>query len=314
MATIIVAAAASPSAYAGKKKHAFPGVEYHYVKLYLYNTNSEAKRYDQQIMRDGRYAASKVGSGIAVPNELVQELNETIGSGTPELLEGLSKCFIPRHGFVYYDSEDRPVASVSICFECEGLRFFPSREVPLRGKFRMKRALEQLAALKSIVERAEAPVLERPSLYTALVRRDPAYRSRGHGRAPPPPMVSSAVSSLANWPAVEAAWGDHSPRLHGQDPGPDNGNTVKMTDQGTRFEFSRETGALVLASIASPKISLGPLRVGMSDTEVLRHLDGYKGPQHPAEVALPQPEGGSGVTLVFGHRTLRRLVLARTAE
>ena len=39
--------------------------------------------------------------------------------------DGESKCFIPHHGFVFYDDNDQPVGQVSLCFLCAGLRARP---------------------------------------------------------------------------------------------------------------------------------------------------------------------------------------------
>ena len=36
-----------------------------------------------------------------------------------------SKCTFPRHGIVYFDAQDEPVASINFCFSCEALLVWP---------------------------------------------------------------------------------------------------------------------------------------------------------------------------------------------
>jgi hypothetical protein len=268
LATVLISipALTASNADADTKRRAFPGVEYSYVKLYLYNTLSEeevavdkkskdprfvdtrtpeekSRRVDSHIMTDGRYSRSKIGSGVRVPDDLVASLNKLISGGTPELLEGLSKCFVPRHGFVYYDREHRPVASVSICFECEGLRVYPAPKARASRRFRIRRAHRQLAALESIVRRAEVPVFERPEAYTSFVTSEETYRSVGDGASTPPAGFSTAAAGLGNWPAVRDAWGDTYPPLRPPTQEEAGEHVVQQTRHGTRFEFLNRTHA-----------------------------------------------------------------------
>lgn len=37
-----------------------------------------------------------------------------------------SSCIFPRHGIVYFDESDKPVASINYCFSCEGVLVWPS--------------------------------------------------------------------------------------------------------------------------------------------------------------------------------------------
>ena len=113
---------------------ALSGVEYAYVKAYLFNIDeSENKRRpDHRIITDGIWARSKLGTGVPVPTRTVSTLNQILSSDIRALVRGLSKCFTPRHGFVYFDSQHRPVASVSF-FCLEGIRVYPKPKVrPLK--------------------------------------------------------------------------------------------------------------------------------------------------------------------------------------
>ena len=158
----------------------------------------------------------------------------------------------------------------------------------------------------------DRPVFERAQMYGPFLDGDPAYRSRGDGNSPQPADLAESVADLVNWPAVRLAWGEHYPRLSDPPETPPPGsNFVKHTVRGSHFEFAAQTAELVRATIASPHMALGGLRVGMSDEEVLRRLPGYRGPERPATVTLHESAAGPRVTLRFRQRTLRAFEFER---
>ena len=67
------------------------------------------------------------------------------------LQSGVSKCFLPRHGIIFFDDAHRPVASISICFECQKIDLYPKRSVTSETKFDSKKAMKQLKALEKLV-------------------------------------------------------------------------------------------------------------------------------------------------------------------
>ncbi|KAB2941743.1 MAG: hypothetical protein K8F92_10275 [Hyphomicrobium sp.] len=46
-----------------------------------------------------------------------------------------SKCMLPRHALVYFDRDDRPIASVNVCFECEGVLAWPDYEAKNEDRY-----------------------------------------------------------------------------------------------------------------------------------------------------------------------------------
>lgn len=77
------------------------------------------------------------------------------GAAIDELVNGLSGCYIPRHAIVYYNEKDLPVASMSICFECQGIRFYspsyPRNHYSSNDKL-VKKAEEKLKEIEEIVK------------------------------------------------------------------------------------------------------------------------------------------------------------------
>ena len=84
------------------------------------------------------------------------------------LTNGISSCYIPHHAIVYYDDKDKPVASLSICFMCEAIRFYyPARkDKPVKySKKTEEMALVQLEKIKKIFLELGYPVFKNPEEY-----------------------------------------------------------------------------------------------------------------------------------------------------
>jgi hypothetical protein len=66
----------------------------------------------------------------------------------PASYGGGSKCFVPRHGFVFRDAAGVPVAEVALCFECEMIRGAPTLRAGERHSHGVSaRGLEALRGL-----------------------------------------------------------------------------------------------------------------------------------------------------------------------
>ena len=154
-------------------REAFPNVEYSYVKVFLFNIDTEIKgRPDSYIYRGGLYAESKVGEGVLVPESKVKPLNKMLSGDINTLLVGLSKCFIPRHGFVYYNEKDEPVASVSVCFECEAIRVWSKENLRIKtnyDKLSVSKAEKQIEFLKVNIIEGLLPVFSETAKYKEYV-------------------------------------------------------------------------------------------------------------------------------------------------
>lgn len=140
--------------FAGKSS-TWPNVKYSYAMVYLYNIDGELHG-KHQILKDGKLDKTVQGEGKKLSNEQLEKLDGIFSSGAAidELLNGLSGCYIPRHGIVYYDEKNKPVASMSICFECEGIRFYTPdypRNHYASTPALIKKAEEKLQEIKSIV-------------------------------------------------------------------------------------------------------------------------------------------------------------------
>lgn len=133
----------------------FPNVPYSYAKVYYFNLFlGKPHHMDFRVYKDGVYAASKLGNGHVLSEKFHEKLQTALARGADELIMGLSKCFMPRHGIIYYDENDHPVASLSICFECEKISVWskePYRFTDDYNKFDYKKAEKQMKIMGNLL-------------------------------------------------------------------------------------------------------------------------------------------------------------------
>lgn len=137
----------------------WPYKDYKYVRAYLYNLDN--KLYGKHaIVKGNKLDPTVVGDGAKLSQKQVQTLVTLTNKDIQGLIEGLSKSYIPHHGFVFYDKENQPVAYITLCFDCESLRVWPE----LRESFVKERNKElsdkEIKSLLYILERYKRLVLD----------------------------------------------------------------------------------------------------------------------------------------------------------
>lgn len=158
----------------------FPNVQFSYAKMYLYNLEDFERRPDYHIYGNGMYAQSKIGNGIDLPNDFMLKANKIFSKGIGEIYGGLSKCFIPRHGIIFYDNIGQPVASMSICLECSQISFWSVEpfEIEEPKKYNIKKAEQQIEEIKKLIAEV-APVYDNEYAYKSITTLNNEYKSVG---------------------------------------------------------------------------------------------------------------------------------------
>lgn len=143
------------SIQAFSKNFIFPNVPFIYAKIFEFNQDfEETHQLDQAIYNGTEFAKSKKGEGILLKESFHTALTKIFAKGVDELIYGLSSCYIPRHGIVYYDKLDQPVASLSICFECERIGIWSIKPISFKQKMKnikTEKPQDQLNQLKTLV-------------------------------------------------------------------------------------------------------------------------------------------------------------------
>ncbi len=135
----------------------WPNVDYSYVRVGNYNLQSNLHGQHQAI-KNGELDSTVLHFAPKLPEASVQSLLEIVNQKDQLLFDGLSKCFIPHHCFVFYNKSHQPVASISICFMCEQIDAYPKidrKPVRRAKKSQISDAEKDLKALKTILLQAE---------------------------------------------------------------------------------------------------------------------------------------------------------------
>lgn len=150
----------------------FPKVPFNYVKIYLFNVLDSVSKPEANIWGENGFALTKIGNGERLDENELKALNRITQQDLSDLTLGLSKCFIPRHGFIYFDENHKPVASISICFECEKLVLFPNpySDIEYSSSFSVKKALKQLDSFERLITLCKIPIFKNANLYKTIMK------------------------------------------------------------------------------------------------------------------------------------------------
>jgi hypothetical protein len=263
----------------------FPNVEFAYAKLYLFNLDlMKPNHMDFRIYDNGMYAVSKIGNGQLLSNEFHSKVAIAFKNGIDELEMGLSKCFMPRHGIIYYDSEHLPVASLSICFECDKISVWSREPILFKENydhFNFKKAEKQIADLAEIVKNEKIPVYTSPSdedkyweyidapVLSAGIRRD--HASLSDSLVQSPEYITAEVVKKWLYSTSHANFGIESDSV-----GLENGTShvYRILPFAAHSKFVFEENGLIYARIVSNQIKLPfDFSIGMSSEEVYRKIN-----------------------------------------
>lgn len=296
-------------------QHSFPKERYSYAKLYLMNTKKSTSRPDLSAWKNDRYAFSKMGEGIALNEEHIAALNKITAQDMSTLQGGLSKCFLPRHGIIFFDDANRPVASISICFECQKIDLYPARVVNSNNKFDSKKAMKQLKAFEKFVTDLGLPIFDEARLYEKLHEKE-AYQQQGEVEM----SVKNMLSQMLEKPTFKSEITtkikiSRTARIvekKREKPGGD-GKMVSFLEQTfyaskLNYLMGEEEWELHDAVIQDPGFLFdNGIAIGMSQEHLMAHLGVYDGPSYPKVIKVTDPARNAKIVFTFGERTLRRI-------
>jgi hypothetical protein len=147
------------SALAAPKK--WPDVPYTHVVGYCYDFSQDARgasiSFPDGSLHKGVIKATTVRLSDAQTENLLKILNDDV-----EHERGESECYDPHHAFVFYDSNWKIVASIDICFLCDGHTARP-KGAP---------ELFDLQAMAAFCRQIGLPWHEESEEYTKLFRQE----------------------------------------------------------------------------------------------------------------------------------------------
>ncbi len=295
----------------------FPDVPFSYAKLYLFNLNLEQPSdMDFRIYDNGIYAQSKLGNGWLLPPSFHANMESTFAQGIDELVVGLSKCYMPRHGIIYYDSNHNPVASLSICFECEKISVWRKETIQFSDDyttFDYKKAEKQIEDLAKLIQAEKIPVYKNEAdekkYFAAFASDTNFFKARA--------QLVHVKKELDQFPLTITSetiktWASSKNNFS---KGLDTTNTrtgQKFTrlnySKNSHFLFHNET--LHFAHFTEPSVILpNGVSVGMSVEEVLQKM-GYDLPENGIYPTRLNLIGGNwNIQFEFEYQTLVGIML-----
>lgn len=286
--TLLFVLSSTLSAFATKNFH-FPDEEYAYAKLYYFNLGEITSKPDSYIYseEDG-WASSLVDPNITSSHGLAENMEKLFLYGTDGLINGLSGCFIPRHGLVYFDENDEPVASLSICFECEGIRMWTKSNGKIKAKSKgsIERAESQLKTLRGFVQKEGAIVSENPADYLGLLTNEGASITMELYQLDKA-IIDASYRDVWEWNKHNSFKEDVNVEYAA---GGDKYEFAELyMDDGTKLSFDGQgTGSkMVEAKILNSDVVLpNGIHVGSSLDDVMNTFDIYDGPAFPELIIL----------------------------
>ncbi len=105
---------------------AFPGVAFVSVRAYeMEPMGADGRPVCLRVLEaDGRPCSQVRTPGNKLSDRQVKQLMGLVQARSS--WGGGSKCFVPRHGFVFLDAAGAPVAEIALCFECEMIQGRPT--------------------------------------------------------------------------------------------------------------------------------------------------------------------------------------------
>lgn len=114
------------------KSGEWPFVKWSYAKAYTFNFFGARHEVLHRVFRDGKWN-KHIRSVQVISREHVKTVVELVNAtrGSYET----SKCPFPRHAVLFFNREDKPVAGVDVCFECENLFAWPDFNISREKKY-----------------------------------------------------------------------------------------------------------------------------------------------------------------------------------
>ena len=294
----------------------WPNVEFASAKVFLININLEKPQmFDWHVYEDGVYAGSKLGEGKDLPFEFHGEVQKVFQRGVDELRYGLGKCYMPRHGVIYYDQRGVPVAALTICFECDRIVFWSTKDLPDANEdaHNYERAEKQIAQLQKVFEKYEIPVYNKVDEYQTYLENNKDYESLGEMFLERPDIDSLykrySIDDVKSWVkkfrrGSELVETTETKITHGGD----KWSYKQLSGKKSRFIFSfdEENPYLVEATIEDRGIQIPTgAMIGMSVDDVIGTLGVYDGIAWPEHIQVKSEN--LTIDYYFKYRTLVKI-------
>ena len=128
----------------------------HEVRAYVYDFTMEER--NLSLLKNGKLHKGIINDGGAkLSDEQVERLQDALRSKQERIPGAL--CYLPHHGFVFFDADGKPMGHIELCFQCGNVDSSPKG--PPDNEWNWEEISKILGELK-------IPILEEDEDYTKL--------------------------------------------------------------------------------------------------------------------------------------------------
>ncbi len=108
-----------------RRPNGFPGIEFSEVRAFAFDLEVAGRPICRgPLDPDGTTCSTVARPGVKLTSEQTKKLTDLLAARSS--YGGGSACFLPHHGFVFYDAAGVPVAELSVCFLCDMAEAHPA--------------------------------------------------------------------------------------------------------------------------------------------------------------------------------------------
>lgn len=130
--------------------------EVHEVRGYVYDYTQE--KGNVSLLKQGRLHKGIINAGGSkLSDEQIERLKEALKSS--EKRKSGAFCYMPHHGFVFFDKEGKAMGHIELCFQCGNVANSPKGLPEVEWNWK---------ELQALLEELKVPILEAKESYTKL--------------------------------------------------------------------------------------------------------------------------------------------------
>lgn len=151
--------------------------EIHEVRAYVYDYTQE--KGNDALLKNGKIHSGVINAGGAKLSAMQVERLKNALRSQKERVPG-AFCYLPHHGFVFYDKDGKAMGHIELCFQCGNVSSSP-KGLP-KNEWDWKE-------IRRLLEELEVPILKQDKDYTKLYHEEKTKRENkaAHTNPLPPP-------------------------------------------------------------------------------------------------------------------------------
>lgn len=132
----------------------------HEVRAYIYDCARD--RTNLALLKDGKLHPGVINPpGAKLTDEQVERLKNALRS-SKERIPG-AFCYVPHHGFVFYDKDSKAMGHIELCFQCANVSSSPTGLPEKEWDWK---------AIRTLLEELNIPILEKDEDYAKLYEEE----------------------------------------------------------------------------------------------------------------------------------------------